>query len=119
MTCLVTRAAGFIGSHVSQALLDEGHEVVGLDDLSGGFAENRLGPVRLVRSSMLDVELLPRLFAEHDYVFHLAAHAAEGLSHFIGNLNGINRVVGPRPPYVFANIDVHKNLPPSWNLQNC
>ena len=37
MKCLVTGAAGFLASHLCQSLLDMGHEVVGMDDLSGGF----------------------------------------------------------------------------------
>ena len=45
---------------------------------------------------MLDADLLARLFAEHqfEYVFHLAAYAAEGLSHFIRRFNYSNNVVG-------------------------
>ena len=39
---LVTGGAGFIGSHVAEHLLELGHEVVVLDDLSGGFRENVL-----------------------------------------------------------------------------
>jgi len=46
---LVTGAAGFIGSHLSRALLRAGHEVVALDDLSGGFQEN-LPPPKLTGS---------------------------------------------------------------------
>src|SRR6185369_82250 len=73
-----------------------GHDVVGLDDLSGGFAENVPPGVRFVRGSVLDAELLAKLFAEHrfEYVFHLAAYAAEGLSHFIRRFNYTNNVVG-------------------------
>jgi UDP-glucose 4-epimerase len=39
-TSLVTGGAGFMGSHVAEHLLTMGHEVVVLDDLSGGFEEN-------------------------------------------------------------------------------
>ena len=39
-TSLVTGGAGFIGANVSQALLADGHQVVVIDDLSGGFADN-------------------------------------------------------------------------------
>jgi UDP-glucose 4-epimerase len=49
-----------------------------------------------VEGSILDVALLERLFAEHgfDYVYHLTAYAAEGLSHFIRRFNYTNNVIG-------------------------
>jgi UDP-glucose 4-epimerase len=93
---LVTGAAGFIGSHVVGELLARGHQVVALDDLSGGFRENVDEGATFVRGSILDVELVNRLFDEHSfaYVFHLAAYAAEGLSHFIKRFNYQNNLIG-------------------------
>jgi UDP-glucose 4-epimerase len=82
---LVTGAAGFIGSHICRECLRQNYEVVGLDDLSGGFVENLPKGMRFIKGSITDRELLDSLFEEEsfDYVFHLAAYAAEGLSHFI------------------------------------
>jgi UDP-glucose 4-epimerase len=96
MVSLVTGAGGFIGSHVAESLVQRGHTVVGLDDLSGGFADNCPAGAKFVQGSVLDTQLLAKLFAEHkfQYVFHLAAYAAEGLSHFIRRFNYTNNVVG-------------------------
>src|SRR5215204_5191783 len=93
---LVTGAAGFIGSHVVDHCLRLGHRVVALDDLSGGFADNVPDGAMFVKGSILDHELLNTLFAEHgfDYVYHLAAYAAEGLSHFIRRFNYNNNLIG-------------------------
>ncbi|MEM7392899.1 MAG: NAD-dependent epimerase/dehydratase family protein, partial [Verrucomicrobiota bacterium] len=95
-TSLVTGAAGFIGSHVVDALIARGHTVIALDDLSGGFKDNVSPRVNFVEGSILDEALIERLFAEHtiDYVFHLAAYAAEGLSHFIRRFNYRNNLIG-------------------------
>jgi UDP-glucose 4-epimerase len=93
---LVTGGAGFIGSHVADALVSAGHDVVVLDDLSGGFRDNLPADVRFVPGSILDHALVDRLFAAHrfTYVYHLAAYAAEGLSHFIKRFNYANNLVG-------------------------
>lgn len=93
---LVTGAAGFIGSHVCKHLLKQGHQVVGLDDLSGGFEDHVPSGVKFVRGSINDVELINNLFAQNrfEYVFHLAAYAAEGLSHFIKRFNYTNNLIG-------------------------
>jgi UDP-glucose 4-epimerase len=93
---LVTGAAGFMGSHVVDRLLDLGLEVIGLDDLSGGFIDNTNPRSTFVRGSITDVELVEQLFARHkfQYVFHMAAYAAENLSHFIRRYNYSNNLIG-------------------------
>jgi UDP-glucose 4-epimerase len=93
---LVTGAAGFIGAHVCSHLLKAKHQVIGLDDLSGGFRDYVPGGVKFVQGSVTDTALVKKLFAENhfDYVFHLAAYAAEGLSHFIKHFNYTNNLLG-------------------------
>jgi len=93
---LVTGAAGFMGSHVARHCLSLGQEVVALDDLSGGFRDQVPAGAVFVQGSVTDHEAVDRLFAEHhfDYVYHLAAYAAEGLSHFIRRFNYTNNVIG-------------------------
>jgi UDP-glucose 4-epimerase len=95
-TSLVTGGAGFMGSHVAEHLLGLGHDVVVLDDLSGGFRDNVPAKATFVQGSVLDHELINRLFDRHefDYVYHLAAYAAEGLSHFIKRFNYNNNLIG-------------------------
>ena len=95
-TSLVTGAAGFIGSHVVDSLLELGHQVVALDDLSGGFRENVNPGATFVEGSVTDASLVDQLFSAHriDYVYHLAAYAAEGLSHFIRHYNYAVNLLG-------------------------
>lgn len=95
-TSLVTGGAGFIGSHVAERLLQMGHEVVVLDDLSGGFPDNIPHGASFVQGSITDTSLINGLFDDHafDFVYHLAAYAAEGLSHFIKRFNYTNNLIG-------------------------
>ncbi len=78
MRTLVTGGAGFIGSHLAERLLTDGHEVSVLDDLSTGRHENvahladRPG-FRFVEGSVLDRPLVEALIAPVDAVYHLAA----------------------------------------------
>ena len=95
-TSLVTGGAGFIGSHAADELISLGHKVVVLDDLSGGFEDNVPQEAVFVKGSILDNDLIERLFERHrfTYVYHLAAYAAEGLSHFIKRFNYQNNLIG-------------------------
>ena len=64
--------------------------------LSGGFEDNVNAEAVFVKGSITDVPLLERVFEEHrfEYVYHLAAYAAEGLSHFIRRFNYTNNLIG-------------------------
>lgn len=96
MRVLVTGGAGFIGSHVADALVGRGHDVTVLDDLSGGYRDNVPADAAFVQGSVTDPALVDDLFATRrfDHVFHLAAYAAEGLSHFIKRFNYTSNVIG-------------------------
>ena len=93
---LVTGGAGFIGAHVTNDLIKNGHKVIVLDDLSGGFQENVHPEAIFIQGSIMDHQLLSDLFSQYkfDYVYHLAAYAAEGLSHFIKRFNYNNNLIG-------------------------
>lgn len=78
MRVLITGGAGFIGSHLADALLGQHHQVVALDDLSTGSLDNiahlRSNPSFSFRhNSIFEHELLSRLVSECDIVYHLAA----------------------------------------------
>lgn len=101
-TVVITGCAGLLGSHFSRHLLSKGYKVVGIDDLSGGYAEylpdhdnfefwpidisNEIGSV-----SLEHIFLDPR--REIVACYHFAAYAAEGLSPFIRYFNYKNNVL--------------------------
>ena len=92
---LVTGGAGFIGSHVAMDCFKLGFEVVIVDDMSGGFRKNVPQGVRLILGDLKDAKFVSELMEEErfDVVYHLAAYAAEGLSHFIRNYNYQNNLI--------------------------
>ncbi|TWT89819.1 UDP-glucose 4-epimerase [Pseudobythopirellula maris] len=92
---LVTGGAGFLGSHVAERLVREGRRVIVLDDLSGGYRRNLPSNCEFVRGSVADRVLIERVFAENRiaHVYHLAAYAAEGLSHFVRRFNYENNLL--------------------------
>lgn len=95
-TVIVTGAAGFLGSHLVDELIALGYRVVALDDLSGGYTENVPDGAVFVQGSVTDETLINQVFAEYRprFVYHLAAYAAEGLSHFIRRFNYTNNLIG-------------------------
>jgi UDP-glucose 4-epimerase len=81
---LVTGGAGYIGSHLVDRLLAEGHEVAVVDDLTTGRVDNLAGTlsqIRFVNGSILDEELVRTEVSRADQVFHLAA--AVGVRHIV------------------------------------
>ena len=88
MRILVTGGAGFIGSHLCERLINDGHNVTALDNFSTGRASNLSNLVsspkfKLVEGSILDSDILFQLISEVDYVFHLAA--AVGVFNIVNN----------------------------------
>ena len=88
MRILVTGGAGFIGSHLCEALIDKGNTVTALDDLSTGRIENlsnsfKSSEFNFVEGSILDTGLLNSLIDGSDYIFHLAA--AVGVFNIVNN----------------------------------
>ena len=97
MKIFVTGCAGLLGSNYSRHLIKHGHEVIGLDNLSGGYkafvpkGEN----FSFVKLNLERRKKVAELFKEHkpDLLFHFAAYAAEGLSPFIRNFNYRNNLI--------------------------
>jgi len=75
MKALVTGVAGFIGSHVADALIKEGHEVYGIDDLSAGYRHNLNPHVKFFNADVSDKVTMKTFFDGHkfDVIFHNAA----------------------------------------------
>src|SRR4051794_22278072 len=73
MLALVTGGAGFIGSNIVDALLEQGDEVRVLDDLSSGFRENVNPEAELFEGDITDLDLLGKACAGAEVVFHQAA----------------------------------------------
>ena len=96
MKILITGVAGLLGSRLADWLI-ENHpeiEVVGMDDLSGGYKENINSKVEFWQMNLV-THPIENCFEVHkfDYVFHFAAYAAEGLSPFIRQYNYENNLV--------------------------
>ena len=96
MSILITGGAGFIGSHVTDQLIKRNEHLIVLDDLSGGFLQNINASAEFIQGDICDYELIEKIFTDNqiEYVFHLAAYAAEGLSHFIKRFNYNNNLIG-------------------------
>jgi UDP-glucose 4-epimerase len=80
MRVLVTGIAGLLGSHLADELISQGHEVTGVDDLSGGFRENVPKEARFILGDLRKREVCKKAVKGQDIIAHLACYAAEGQS---------------------------------------
>ena len=95
MKVLITGVAGLLGSRLADWIVENRPEieVIGIDDLSGGYQENVNPKVEFWKRNLVDSELDPIFKRNIDYVFHFAAYAAEGLSPFIRQYNYDNNLI--------------------------
>ncbi|WP_193139274.1 MULTISPECIES: NAD-dependent epimerase/dehydratase family protein [unclassified Meridianimarinicoccus] len=123
MKVLITGGAGFIGSHLADRLVAEGHSIDVLDDLSTGRLENlsdamASGKVTFTEGNILDRDLVERMVAEADLVFHLAAAVGvklimeEPSRSILTNINGTENVLtaaltDKTPVYVASTSEVY------------
>ena len=93
---LITGVAGLLGSHFSRHLLDSGHTVIGVDDMSGGYADFVDPRVRMHAVDIVDPAELNGVFQHEspEFVYHFAAYAAVGVSPFIRNFNYTVNTIG-------------------------
>jgi UDP-glucose 4-epimerase len=95
MKVLITGVAGLLGSRLADWIIENTeYEVIGIDDLSGGYIENIHPKVHFYQMDVVD-DSLNSIFKIHKpkYVFHFAAYAAEGLSPFIRKYNYKNNLL--------------------------
>lgn len=86
MKVLVTGVAGFMGSHLADEFIARGHEVLGIDNLIGGYEENVPKNVKFYKLDLDDLDSLDEAFEGVDLVVHTACTAYEGLSVFSPSL---------------------------------
>ena len=127
MRILVTGGAGFIGSHLCERLVTGGHTVTALDNLSTGRFENlenlsKEPGFKFVEGTILNADLVSKLVASHDYVFHLAAAVGvfnivqKPLDSLMTNIRGTENIleaaqVSNRPVLVTSSSEVYgKNV---------
>ena len=92
MKIFISGAAGFLGSHLAEAFLVDGHSVVGCDNMIGGDLHNVHGEVDFHQVDCNQIDTMKRLTEGCDVVYHCAATAYEGLSVFSPHLVTQNTV---------------------------
>jgi len=95
MKVLITGVAGLLGANFANYLMSKGHEVIGIDNLSGGYRSSVPEGVIFYEADLADADAVNAVFESNrpDYVYHFAAYAAEGLSPFIRKYNYTNNVI--------------------------
>ena len=83
---LITGVAGFLGSHLADWLIRDGHKVVGVDNLLGGYEDNVSNDVEFYKDDSRDFDKMKSLTKGVDIVYHCAAAPHEGLSVFSPNI---------------------------------
>ena len=86
MKVLITGVAGFMGSHLADSMLTEGHDVLGIDNLIGGYESNVPKFVNFMKEDLRNLESISPYFKGVDVVIHSACTAYEGLSVFSPSL---------------------------------
>jgi UDP-glucose 4-epimerase len=127
MRLLVTGGAGFIGSHLTDRLIDAGHAVDVLDNLETGSLENlaqasKSSQLNFINGSVLDPDVVDQLVAQAEYVYHLAAAVGvfnileRPLASLMTNLRGTENVLDSalkhsRPTLIASSSEVYgKNI---------
>jgi len=82
MKILITGVAGFLGSHLSEKLAELGHEVVGVDNMTGGYKDNIPKNINFFNLDCCNLQKMNEVMKNVDIVYHCAATAHEGLSVF-------------------------------------
>ena len=96
MKILITGVAGLLGSKLADWIIkNTNHEVIGIDDLSGGYISNVHKDVNFYKFDLVGGDQLNRVFEKEspDIVYHMAAYAAEGLSPFMRTFNYKNNLI--------------------------
>jgi NAD(P)-dependent dehydrogenase (short-subunit alcohol dehydrogenase family) len=108
---LVTGGAGPIGSCVARYCLNVGHQVVVLDDLSGGFRGHLSAGAKFIKRSVVAHERIARLFEQcfFDYVYHLAAYANTRSIPVITASRAARKVVNANSPATKRNSPQRQN----------
>ena len=79
---LITGVAGFLGSHLAEHLANKNHQIIGIDNLIGGYEDNIPKNIDFFNYDCCDLTKMNEVMKGVDVVYHCAATAHEGLSVF-------------------------------------